>query len=360
MNELTGILTFINTLNYGAELQAYALCKTVACMGYNCELINYECAAVRDREKPRFPKLSEISNPKRFVGRGLKLPELYFRWKKFQQFSSRYVPRGEVVLDSSDILRKYDSIIVGSDQVWNPSVTGGDVTFLVPGHHRKSQRIISYAASFGDGDLPVSSREVYSKTLSSFDLISVRERRSLSILNALDIECPAVVSVDPTILLTRLEWEALASPVDSDDKYVFAYFVSERKETEKLARLFAEKLGIGIRYIDAYNSRPLLGAINMGDSSPADFVALIKNAEIIVTSSFHGMCLSIILNKQFRYVDSPGRDASRLRSLAEELGIAQYNVTNNEISDSINYTLVDREVNRLRANSLAYLAGALS
>lgn len=33
------ILTFVNTINYGALLQAFSLRKNIASLGYDCELI---------------------------------------------------------------------------------------------------------------------------------------------------------------------------------------------------------------------------------------------------------------------------------------------------------------------------------
>ena len=45
-----GILTFSNTVNYGASLQACALRRTVMSLGCDCEVLNYSNKELDDRE----------------------------------------------------------------------------------------------------------------------------------------------------------------------------------------------------------------------------------------------------------------------------------------------------------------------
>ena len=45
-----GILTFHNIPNIGALLQAYSLCKAVRSFGADCEIIDYKCDKIEERE----------------------------------------------------------------------------------------------------------------------------------------------------------------------------------------------------------------------------------------------------------------------------------------------------------------------
>ena len=155
MNNNTGILTFIDTLNYGAELQAYALTQTISKLGYQAELINYRCPAIDERETPHFPSPVDLTKPKHFFGLALKYPELIERKKGFTKFTNKYTPLGASVSSAGEMLKIYDRIVVGSDQVWRPDTTGEDDTFFVPGVRKAGQKVIPRVANrAGRGNLP--------------------------------------------------------------------------------------------------------------------------------------------------------------------------------------------------------------
>ena len=357
---MIGVLTFINTLNYGAELQAYALTRSVSLMGYNCELVNYECPSVSSRETPRFPTFSGLSNPKHFIGQLLKFPELKARAKGFQRFTKNHIPLGTKVHNASDIHSLYDCVIVGSDQVWCPQITGGDMTYVLDKAHHVKQRIISYAASFGDKSFPSNYIDRFSAALSFFDALSVREERGIEILASLGIT-DAVVSIDPTLLLDKSEWERLIQrPAHIPHRYVLAYVVSERDQTIRYAKEAAAKLGLDLLYIDAYSGRPVRNARNVGAVAPDEFLSLIHDAELVVTSSFHGLCFSILFNKQFRYCLSAKKQNSRLYNLAAQLGVDNYDIMNTDLSDHIDFVEVNRQLGQLRKESINYLKVSLA
>ena len=142
-----GILTFVNTINYGAALQAYALQQTIEEAGHMCEIIDYTCE-----------KVDKIHNPKKAARKsGIKLLLYPFlrvilqkRYDRFMQFKKEYCRFGAPCNKASiaALTDKYDRIIVGSDQVWNADITGDDRSFLLDflnDDHKK----YSYAASIG-------------------------------------------------------------------------------------------------------------------------------------------------------------------------------------------------------------------
>ena len=355
----TGVLTFINTLNYGAELQALALVHVINQLGYEAELVNYICPAVAKRETPRLPKISSLAKPKSFIGAIKKYPMLKKRMRAFNEFTKAHLLVGEQAGGTEDILSRYQRVVVGSDQVWCPQVTGEDATYLLEGNRRTGQKIISYAASFGDKPLPKELCAVFSKHLKHYDALSVRERSGLMQLEELGIE-HAVMSIDPTLLLNENEWLPYLDIKQHPKRYVFAYMVSESKQTREFALKAAKELDAELLYIEGYSGMPFRDARNVGACSPAEFLGLIRGASLVVTSSFHGLCFSILFNRPFRYVLSADKDHSRLYSLLRELGLEHYDAEEDNLNDSVDFTLANQKLAEMRKKSISYLREALT
>ena len=100
--------------------------------------------------------------------------------------------------------------------------------------------------------------------------------------------------------------------------------------------------------------------------SPCDFLSLIKNSEAVITNSFHGMALSIILQKEFygftnNYANSEGTNC-RFQTLGERLGLSHriYNLGDNIERSPIDYAEVDKKINSWREESLDYLKNAIT
>lgn len=355
----TGVLSFINTINYGAELQALALVRVIHDLGHEVELINYESAAIKSNETPCLPTFSDLLHPRNYINALINYPELKRRSICFKRFEDKFRAIGAPVSDANEILAKYHNVVVGSDQVWCPAITNNDITFLVPGERRSGQKVISYAASFGDKGLPDELKRVFSDNLFRFDALSVRENSGVDTLNELELK-DAVVSIDPTLLLSKLNWMEYTEKRVRPRKYVFAYSVSESRDTIAFAKRAAIELNADLLYIKCYGGKPVFEAKSLGDSSPGEFLDLIMNAELVVTSSFHGLCFSILFNRQFRYVISGDKGKSRLHNLVSELGLGRYGVENRDLSDYIDFTKVNKKLLAMREGSLAYLKNSLS
>ncbi|WP_158095766.1 polysaccharide pyruvyl transferase family protein [Collinsella sp. An271] len=357
MDNTVGILTFIATINYGAEFQAYALVRAVREMGYCAELVNYTCPKIADQETPKLIRNNEEFSLSSFARNLLKYPSQRERQRRFREFSSSKIQLGRIMRGAQDILDSYRYIVVGSDQVWSSKITGGDGTFLLDGKRHEGQRLVSYAASFGDSYPDPGGRQRLSRELSKFDRISVREESGLAVLEQLGI-AGGTTTIDPTLLLSKENWSEIAAP-NNKDSYVFAYAVAEGRSTLEYARRVANEFGMELRYISAYGSRPLPHAKNCGSCSPSHFLSLIRDAAFVVTSSFHGMCFSILFNKQFRFAFAGDKGTSRLCSLAEKLGISAYDISNCDFDDKIDYCMVDKLLEDLRNESKEWLKASL-
>ena len=145
MNKI-GILTFQNTINFGADLQLYALYTTIKTMGETPIVIDYKNESVELRE---FPKFKDNKSPKKFVRYIVQKIMTREKVNKFGEFKKKTFKLSENNYSNQNfhnIKNEVDIIIVGSDQVWNTNLTGGDLNYFLP---IDNVRKYSYAASFG-------------------------------------------------------------------------------------------------------------------------------------------------------------------------------------------------------------------
>ncbi len=359
-----GILTFQNTCNYGAMLQAYSLQSILRSMGHDVSIVNYKNDAVTQREAVEKPKTSLlVSDPRCYVSEALLYPKLRRKSVAFERFSSDHLNIGAQLTSVSEMAEKYDAIVVGSDQVWNMRLTGNDLTYFLDGIPRTGLKTISYAASFGATSFPSGYAERCGAALRRFDALSVRELSGIQLVRQLANREAALV-LDPTLLAPRALWNKLIKPKKSEaEPYVFAYTVAERERTTLFAQRMAKKFGIGFRAITrTINPLALRGAKSIDDATPEEFLALIANAKLVVTSSFHGLTLSLALgvNVCFSLSNRPGNANSRLESLAALAGVEDRNITNGFPENDIDYEIVDSALALARERSMRFLINALA
>lgn len=362
INPKIGILTFHNTMNYGASLQAYALTNTVKALGFNSEVVNYICDTVDKRETPHKPLVRNILiHPLAFIRSLRDYPILKKRRAAFDSFIASVLQVGPQVCAQHELEKKYDGIIVGSDQVWNLKITGDDEFFFLNDGLSLDFHRIAYAASFGDGasfdDLSENSVE----GLSKFSAISVREPLGLQILEKVPHVLDAKCVLDPTFLLTADEWRQIAI-CEKRDPYVLVYMVSETMRTLEFAQQYAASNNLDIIAIDLNRGRFKCGGVKTEQSvSPREFVGLIDNADTVVTSSFHGFCLALIFEKNVFYSEkrNNGEINDRVKGLADSLSISNHAIEDPVMGVAIDYEEVRIKLDQLKKDSLNYLSLSL-
>lgn len=369
---IVGILTFPNTNNYGAELQAFALCSTVRRMGHEVELVDYRNPMVTFAETPRRPGVRAlVRHPRGSLARLLALRGLVARQRGFNAFRSQHQTLGPRMGGQQDMARRYETVVVGSDQVWNPEITGADPTYLLADPSMSATRKVSYAASFGYEDVPAAWRRPCGEALRLFDAISVREEAGAGIVRELAGRQAQVV-LDPTLLLGRDEWACLAGPRLLSGDYVLAYVVAERDKTLRHAREAARRMGAALVVVECYGhhlSSP--HGRGMSGASPQEFLSLVRDARLVVTSSFHGLALALSLGSEVRFSlsDEAANKNSRLVTLARLAGIEGHSVDVMPAQapdepagacPAIDYERVDTRLAEARRRSLAFLADSLS
>lgn len=362
-----GILTFCNTNNYGAELQAYALRKTIEGMGYEAELIDYRCPSVTANERPHLSSPTQaLKHPLTALYRMGTYPGRVRRQREFERFRSAHQVYGPHITEPCELAQRYEAVVVGSDQVWNPEITMDDGMFLLEGLDGEMPRRVAYAASFGFESIPETWAERCRQALPAFAALGVREHEGAMIIENVTGRRAEVV-LDPTLLPSRSDWEGIAAPRVIKGRYVFAYIVQERRSTVHAARAIAQYLGLELVVVDCGGMFYYRGCRTISHVSPETFLSLVRHADLVVTSSFHGLALSLSLGTEARYVlsaDTRNKN-SRIRSLARTAHVEAWEIDPAADAEDafrskrVNFVAIDAALHRARQASLSFLEHAL-
>lgn len=310
----TATLTFQSTNNYGAALQCYALQKALTDLGIENDVIDYASDFLNK------PYKKEVLKEKGFIRYCLGNAYALIRSprnKKFKEFRSNLKLSEHVTKCTIDTIEeKYDKFIVGSDQVWNGSLIGYDDTYFLKFVHNQSKKL-SYSASFGFKTVPSELEGKYKSLLDGFDYYCVRESTGVEIIDKL-LGKKAYHTIDPTLLLKPEDWENVMKAPQVKDKYILVYQIEPSKHLIQVVENL--RLATGYRVIaipfvmGAYPK-----AKSMFTAGPAEWIGLFRNAEYIVTDSFHGTAFSTLFNKKFwSCVD---KNESRKTSFLNQIGL---------------------------------------
>lgn len=336
----------IESNNFGNRLQNLALQEVLELLGCSVNtIIRYNemhdpgCVSKRIR---RFIQTLAQTKIAKFRAFNKKI-----KWSKFSATADRI---------SQDVVNYYDLFIAGSDQVWNPyyDFAGGKCDFLA---FAKAEQKVSYAASFGVNEIPLDRRKEYAEYLQNFRAISVREYRGVEIVNELTGRTVDVV-LDPTLLLDSEIWKRYErkSRCCPKAKYIFVYALGEKNERflNKMEYLKEKYIVFDVRRIQKDGRELPVG--------PAEFLYLIRNAEMVLTDSFHATAFSLLFHKKFITYNRSGLNmGSRIQSLSKAAGINKYL---NEFGDlvcerEVNYKEVDKRLEQERIRSIEFLRKAI-
>lgn len=348
-----GILTFQNTVNYGAKFQEYALQKYINDYGKDAEVIDYINENIEKREMPL--KLKEQETIKGIIRYFLLHKSQISKLKKFNNFTFKYVKKSENQYNKSNIEKTnniYDKIIVGSDQIWNTNTTKDDYTYYLDFVNDDAKKY-SYAASFGFSEIPDRNKETVKQLLEKFQELNVREEDGKKIVEKLTHKKANVV-VDPTFLLNKDDWSKMAKDYYIKQPYIVAYMVNDKKEIFEFIDNLAEQENLKIIYVSNFMKKRNKNKVKtIKDASPEEFLGLINNAKYVITGSFHAICMSILLEKNFFYMLNDNNVNSRLVNLINIAGLEERRIINNKYikKDDIDYNEVKNRMNSIKIES---------
>lgn len=301
-NMKIGIITWFTGPNYGTNLQAIALQYYLRKEGHEVEIINYEVSSSKPKKEnksifkkiayqPRKYAIKYALNKysKDIVSRNEKMTNTI---QNHCLFTSKIANVNELI----DVCNTFDLLVCGSDQIWNPNWYD---RFYFADYDDIKTRRISYAPSMGVNDISNDVMSEIKRGISKFDMVSVREEKAAELLEPFMKSKPTVV-VDPTLLLSDEEWDNLLKKNQTEiDKYVFAFFLNDEMTHLKATKKFAKENSYKLIVVPYKGMTYLQKADIRADAGLEDLLNLIRNAEYIITDSFHITVFSIIYKKQF-------------------------------------------------------------
>ncbi len=349
--------------NHGATLQAYALMHYLELLGNDVEIIDYipaqfkhfrpfYCGTEKYAKNPLL-KLAYICV--KFPGRlysyvkyliSKRKKNFNFFWDEYYNLTSKYKNFEQLKLNPPEA----DLYIAGSDQIWNTMMDNGKDPAYYLQFAPDGKRMATYAASFSVSEIPDELKNQIKKYIESIDFVSVREKSALNILQNLGIDKGQAV-LDPVFLLDKEQWNEIESNKVFDEKYILVYDFEGAQSVESFAKEYAKVHNVKIYSL--YNNSYCDKCFE--DYGPDMFLSLIKNAEFVISNSFHATAFSIIYKKQFAVIERQEAINSRMSDLLSLFNIQNRMVINYVELKDIDYNLINKLIENQIIKSKNYL-----
>ena len=349
-----GILTFHKCINYGSSWQARCLAEGLGSDGASVELLDHDCPEVRRAElrcalRPTLPEPTPARHRSAYKAKARTFDQAFADLPLSHSFS----------LHDASALPAYDAVVVGSDEVWNLAHPWYSYKPLFYGEGLKTDRLLSYAASFGNYDAARGLDDFWSKKLATFSAISVRDDNSRTIVEgALGKQPPLVL--DPCLQFAdRIPRETQGG----EGNYALLYGHGFPDWLGPLARRWAAERGLKLRSIGYGNDHADEEWI---DAGPLDFARAMAGAEAVITNFFHGCVFALVMNKPFVACVTPYR-LNKVRDLTAKLGAERHLLREPPTAQQFAALLaeppsaaIQRRIVELRGDGQAFLHAALA
>lgn len=300
------VVTVYNSFNFGAYLQAFAFNKYLRSRGHEVEFLRVE-------------------------EHDFKFYLNYYRTKNPIRMAKRYITKCKFSADLKQLKcvkypnAEYDLIIIGSDELWNVKNKGFNHRTEYIGFNLPSTNIVTYAVSCNKTSIE-DFKKCYKMDmpLSKLSALSVRDEMTKNLVFELTGK-EAVRVLDPTFLI---DFNMFCSEISEQYILVYGYSFTEDeiiaiKEVSNKKQLPLYAIGFEHNWCDNY--------INCG---PLEFVNYVKNAQYIITATFHGSVFSIIFGKRFAAF---ARDNLKIIDLLETMEIGSQIATANSVENVIDH-----------------------
>lgn len=323
-----GIITFHNSYNCGSMLESFAMQEIIKKRGGKSTIIDFSSKGQRDM----YDVFISNNSLKNIVKNSL----VFFHKKRIERNNSLYekFKRDNFNLTVKSLSKmeelsdgNFDVVVAGSDQIWNITIPDSDDAYFLP--WVKKAKKVAYSPSFGSKNILKYSEnpELYKKYLLDFHALSIRENNGKKWIKDLcnrDVD----VLLDPTLLLEADDYDKIAdNNYKSSKDYIFFYCPSFDTKICKFVKKISNKYNLGViawstkSYYYKFVSR--YGFELVPYETPALYLSLIKNAKLVITTSFHGTIFSTIYKKNFITVKNGGMygDDDRVITLLDELNM---------------------------------------
>jgi len=303
-----GVLTFHRCINYGSYWQARRLVEGLRARGLDTVLMDHQSGRVDRAEwkcalNPLLPARTRRDD----------LPAYARKARKFFRRFAELPLSPAFPLESPADAEAFDIVVVGSDEVWNlrhPWYAGASVFF---GDGLRAERVVSYAASFGNHDAADQLDGYWAEKLKRFSAIAVRDENSRRLVqDALQLDPPLVL--DPCLQFAPAAADASAGGS------VLIYGHSFEPWFAAAVRAAAERHGVRLLSIGYRND---WADDQWLDAGPDEFAQAMAGAHAVVTNFFHGCVFGLINGKPLLATPSAYR-RNKVLALAQTLGAERH------------------------------------
>ncbi len=313
------IITRHAVANYGSLLQSYATQRIFEKLGLDVEFIDY----TRYDERAENLAKTHVKGKKwdkNFIFRTIytliQTWNYSHMYKVFKKYRKGFINETKQEYGDIEELRKNppsaDLYCTGSDQIWGKiGKSKYDLAYFLD--FVKDKRCISYAASFGKEKIDLDLEKKLPQLLKKYAYVLVREDSAKRIVQKCGKE-PVEQVLDPTFLLNKEEWEDLADKKNKYNNYVLVYQLHNNKAFNKYAKKFAKVHNKKLLRLSPSIYHKSRGGKLIYLPNQYEFLSYFKNADYILTDSFHATAFSIIFNKKFINI-SPGETSTRITSI---------------------------------------------
>lgn len=348
-----GILTFPNSPSFGAALQMTGLYRAIENLGNEVEIINYSNEFMS--KKKHIQKRNSLKTLAIYL---LDIPgrNSFMRFEKqLKLYPSKIIYETEQL---KRIVKRYDYLICGSDQVWNPNITGDDLNYFFSFCEDDAKKI-SYAASFGVDKLDGVFAQAVKEQLEKFKAISVREEQGAKIVYEL-LNSNCAIVLDPTMLIEQNKWRLYEKKLKGlPSKYIAKFIFNYDKNVEEKIEKLAEQTGLPVVTIGGTFISKLKSGLFTGSIGPAEWLYVLDHADYVVTDSFHGAAFSVIFHKNL-LVSLASSTNSRLKTLLHTFELDNRVIGEMLPEGKIDYRNVERIMIEKREESLDFLRKAVN
>ena len=344
------IITCHNIKNYGSVFQTYATTVIFAKYGYEVTVIDYQRPDT-DNEGFRKKILEESHLARKFGLKHIFPLVLNLSFTKMERVFSGFLEK-YIILTKTKYLREEELkrdcpeaelYISGSDQIWNSDINGriekAYYLSFVPDHKNK----ISFASSFGKTELREDEKNENRQLLKRYKWLTTREESGTKIINDLGLNAEPVL--DPTLWLNREHWEELAEPIKKPRNYILVYQLHQNSGMDKYVKKIEKVYGIPCLRIDLYYHYMIKAGRHVICPTPGQVISLVKNADYVISDSFHMTVFSIIFNKRFMSIYSENSFNDRIANILRWLNLEDRHLCSFEdfstLGKAIDYALVN-------------------
>lgn len=333
-----GLLTVHDHMNCGSYLQAFALQRALISMGHKVYFVNLDSV---EKKLRIFRHYILSRNPRKILFNLMRMKKYITAIKEF----------GEQIA-FNEIEQKCDAIVIGSDELWNvnnPLLPPNIPIFF--GNLKGIENIVAYAPSCGSAKYhDLMKYPFVEKGLKNFRCLSARDNNTLTIIEHI-LASKSTLVLDPTFLY---DWSV--EPITHDHPYLLMYDYGFTFNSDQIQfiKKYANQNNLKIISANFY----LPWCDESVATSPFEFLSLIRNANCVLTSTFHGTVFSIIFKKKFLTV----KGSEKVHDLLEQLHLLNCltETLNTVLFYDVDWIKVDGILSAKRNISLAYLKNSFS